>query len=131
MPHDGIVFFCQTVQVAGGKSAQTAVAQTGVRFALVDVGNIYFVVFFESVGKRIGHLHVEQIVFEASTHQKLHRKVVNPFALPCFVFLVECRTLFQKHIADNRCDAFVHLPDGKIGRVYAVGFVCGAFYHIF
>ena len=69
------------VQIAGGQTAQTAVAQTGVRLDLEDVGGLE-AQLVNGGDQHIQQLQIVGVLHEAAPHQELHGQVVYlPLAL--------------------------------------------------
>ena len=64
------------VQIAGGQTAQTAVAQARVRLFVVDVLQLDVRVRQNGLG-HVGQTQTEQAVLQAAAHQELHAQVVH------------------------------------------------------
>ena len=64
------------VQIAGGQTPQTAVAQTGVRFQLEEVGSLeaQLVDGLLQLGQ---HPEVERVLFKGASHEELQREIVH------------------------------------------------------
>ena len=99
------------VQIAGGKTTQTAVAETGVRLAGIQAlrGGA-------EGGKRLGEgLHQPQIiktVFEALAHQKFHGKIMDTLFLFLGGLLPVGAALFHHDITQHQCGGLVELVIG-------------------
>ena len=72
----GDVLRGHAVHIAGGEAAQTAVAETGVRLGLKDVGGGAAHVL-ERAGERFGHAEVKCVLHQAAAHEKLHGQIVH------------------------------------------------------
>ena len=66
------------VHIAGGKTAQTAVAQARVRLALENVGGVVAHIL-QRAGHGLGNAQVEGVFHQAAAHEKLHGHVVDLF----------------------------------------------------
>ena len=67
-----------TVHIAGGETAQAAVAQTCIRLPLKNIGGIMAHVL-QCTGYRLGNAQVEGILHQAAAHEKLHGHIVYLF----------------------------------------------------
>ena len=66
----------EAVHIARGKAAETAVAETGVRLGLKDVGRAAAEVL-QRAGERVADAEVERVLHQGAPHEKLHRQVVH------------------------------------------------------
>ena len=64
------------VQIAGGQTAQTAVAQAGVRLDLKNIGGLE-AQLVNGVGQRIQQLQIVGVLHETAAHQELHGQVMH------------------------------------------------------
>ena len=71
-----VLIACQCVHKASCKTAETAVAQTCVRFAFVD-SVFRNTKFLEHISSNFVQTHVVKVCLEAAAHQKFYTKVVN------------------------------------------------------
>ena len=76
--HSVVALICQSVKIAGGKSAETAVSETCVRLAVIKLLELYSE-FRKSLLCRFGQIEVIERVFKASAHKELHAKIINLF----------------------------------------------------
>ena len=72
----GDVLRGHAVHIAGGETAQTAVAETGVRLGLEDIDGITAHVL-QRAGERLGHAEVKCVLHQAAAHEKLHGQIVH------------------------------------------------------
>ncbi len=64
------------IHIAGGQTAETAVAETRVGLFLKDIAGVAAHVL-QSAGQRLGQAEVVGVLHQAAAHQKLHGHIVN------------------------------------------------------
>ncbi len=118
IPRGGVALCGQGVQEAGGKPAQPAVAQPGVRFLLVKTVQLQ-----PQLAQRFAEVpldpEVEQIVFQRTAQQEFHTKIVNLLGMGFF----RLRHIFAParghQIAHGERDRFVTLFVGRVFKADA------------
>ncbi len=93
------------VQIAGGQTAQAAVAQTRVGLHLVQVVNVH-AALLQSLGEHVLQAQIIQIVTQGGAHQELHGHIVHLLAL---VLLIELGAPAGQHSVDHIAERAVHL----------------------
>ena len=71
-----IALICKSVKIAGGKSAETSVAETCVGLAVIKLFELY------AEGRKrflcgVGHVEIIECIFKASAHEKFHAEIIN------------------------------------------------------
>ena len=72
----GDVLRGHAVHIAGGETAQTAVAEAGVRLGLKDIGGGAAHIL-QRAGERLGHAEVKRVLHQAAAHQELHGQIMH------------------------------------------------------
>ena len=104
------------VHVAGGQTAQAAVAQTRVGLDLVQVVDIH-AALVQGLGEHVLQPQVVKVVPQGGAHQKLHGHIVDLLAL---VLAVELRALAGQHPVHHIAQGPVHLLGRSGGHGAAV-----------
>ena len=116
--HASVALICQGVKVAGGKPAQTAVAETRIRLAVIELIELHAEAV-KGLPCGLGHVEIVESVFEASAHEELHAEVIN-LLLPRFLRLrVEIPADVPDHISRNYREHTVELVVGRVLRLNA------------
>ena len=104
------------VHVAGGQTAQAAVAQTRVGLDLVQVVDIH-AALVQGLGEHVLQPQVIEIIAQGGAHQKLHGHIVDLLAL---ILAVELRALAGQHPVHHIAQGPVHLLGRSGGHGAAV-----------
>ena len=97
------------VHIAGGQTAQTAVAQARVGLHLVQVVDVY-AALGQGLGEHILQAQVVEVIAQGGAHQELHGHIVDLLAL---VFAVELGALGGQHLVDHVAHGAVYLLGGS------------------
>ena len=104
------------VQVAGGQTAQAAVAQAGVRLLLKQVGGREAQVL-QRVLQGIQKAQIVGVLFQGTAHQKFQRQVVD-LALLALPHLIACLHLVAGHdVTEHQCAGLEHMVGGGVIHV--------------
>ena len=96
------------VQIAGGQAAQTAVAQTCVRFQLKQVAGLEAQVA-QSLLQFGQHAQIVSVFHQAPAHEKFQREIVDLLFLLLFCFLGGLYAPEGHHIPQHQSAGFQHL----------------------
>ena len=98
----------QRVKEAGGQTAQTAVAQTCVRFQLKQVAGLEAQVA-QSLLQFGQHAQIVSVFHQAPAHEKFQREIVDLLFLLLFRFLGGLYAPEGHHIPQHQSAGFQHL----------------------
>ena len=106
------------VQIAGSQTAQTAVAEAGVRLDLENVGGLEAQVLqgFLHLGQDV---QVVSVLHQAAAHQELQRQVMNLLLLLAAGSLLGFNTAQGHHVSDNQSAGLHHFFVGCLIRSLA------------
>ena len=96
------------VQIAGGQAAQTAVAQTCVRFQLKQVAGLEAQVA-QSLFQFGQHAQIVSVFHQAPAHEEFQREIVDLLFLLLFRFLGGLYAPEGHHIPQHQSAGFQHL----------------------
>ena len=104
--HSGVVAGGQRVHEAGRQTAQTAVAQAGVRLLLkqrlhVDAEAV------QRLAEQTVHLHVVDVVFQRTAQQELHAQIVGVFAAAGLAVRHKVPALVTQQVAGDQGAGFI------------------------
>ena len=105
----------QRVHKAGGKSAETAVAETRVRLELIKVVDVEAEVL-QRQAVFVHHAEVAEVGLERSAQQKLHAHIVHTLGAGLVDLLLEELALFGERVLDGHGSCLVHLLRGRFLR---------------
>ena len=105
----------QTVEEARGQTAQTAVAETGVRLLLIEIVQLD-AHLRESLAEIGFQPEVEQVIFERTAHQKLHAEIIDLLGVGFFRIHLRLRAALAEQIGDDQRDSLVIVFVGRILR---------------
>ena len=97
------------VHIAGGQTAQAAVAQARIRFHLVQVVDVHAAVP-QGLGEHVLQAQIVQVVPQGGAHQELHGHIIYLLAL---VFQVKFRAAAGQHPVDHVAQGAVDLLGGR------------------
>ena len=101
------------VQIAGGQTAQTAVAQTGIRLDLEDIGGLE-AQLVDGGGQVVQQLQIVGVFHEAAAHQEFHGQVVYlPLALMGGL-LAGLHTVLGHNVPQHHSAGLHHLAIGGL-----------------
>ncbi len=106
--HSGISVGSETVQIAGGKSAQTAVSKTCVRLILIDTVKVD-IPLLEDILNHAVDVKVEKACFQGTSHKELHGKVVNLFFARGMSLCAELAPPFAEYLDHYRREGLIDL----------------------
>ena len=99
------------VHIAGGQTAQTAVAQTGIRLHLIQVMDVH-AALGQGLGENVLHAQVVQVVAQGGAHQELHGHIVHLLGVFLVPLAVELGVLCHEHSVDHIAQRTVDLLGG-------------------
>ena len=99
---------CERIHVARRQSAQTSIAETGIRFYGIDVVNIHAYAF-ECIRKRFLYAQVIQVVMQRGAHEELHAHVVDVFVALFVLFFGELHVFVYQQVSDDVADCLIYL----------------------
>ena len=106
--HAAVAVVCQTVEEAGGESAETAVAETRVRLLV-----IYFfkggVVVRQTLRDHLFQIEIVEIVAEGASHEEFHAEIVNSLAVVFFAFGDKILACLKENITHDEHDCLVDM----------------------
>ena len=132
----------QRFHISGGKSAETAVAETCVRLYRVKIAELETVMldrFLENVGQP----EVEKMVLQRSAEKEFHRHIIDLFGLLLFSSSFEIKSFFGQNVSNRHTNCAVSLRGTRVcERLAEIGlrfhfqnlfdFLCVKFlFHIF
>ena len=98
----------KSVQIAGSKSAQTAVSKTCIRLViehLVEVDGI----LFQHLSDAVGNIQIVQTGLERAAHEEFHGEIVYLFPADRVGVVNEALSLFAENAHDDRGEYLIHL----------------------
>ena len=109
----------QTVQVAGGQTAEAAVAETGIRFALIE-GLQLNAEILEPFADHVGQAEVVEIILEGSPEQEFHAEIIGLLGLGVPVQSVpEVVVFLRQNVLAQNGNGLVILLIGGLFRRHA------------
>ena len=122
----GNILRSHAVHIAGGKTAQAAVTEAGVRLGLEDIDGVAAHVL-QRAGESIGHAEIKRVLHQAAAHEKLHGQIMH-------LALRRRRALEGQNAAHNLADddgaglkhLFVRCVQGRDAEVRAELILNGA-----
>ena len=110
----GIIQRGQRIHEAGGKPPQTAVAQSGIRLAVIQLLQREAHAF-QRLAVGCIQPEIAQVVLERAPQQELHAHIVYALGAGLIDLLLEGAALFGQDVPDSHGGGFVHLVIGRLG----------------
>ena len=104
----GDLLGCHGIQIAGSQTAQTAVAQTGIRLALIDAVQTDAIVL-EDGGNVVHQLQIVQRGLQGTSHQEFHRQIVYALSANRMGFIDKVLTLVLQLLDHQRREHLIDL----------------------
>ena len=106
--HSEISVGCKRIEIARRETAETAVAETRIRLALIELVELY-----AEILERLLHdgdeIEVIERVLERAPHEELHAHIVHALRAALFAALLELVSALPEHIAGYHRDSLVKL----------------------
>ena len=114
----GVAQTGQRVKIAGGQTAQTAVAESGVGVEGVEVPDID-IELFERVGEDFLPAEIVEVVVQGGADQKLHGHIVDLLASVVLIAALEGAAAVVHGVSDDGAERLVGLLVGRLVHVAA------------
>ena len=106
--HSKISIGCKRIEIARRETAETAVAETRVRLAVIELVELYAEIF-ECLLHNGNEIEVIERVLERASHEELHAHIVHALRAALFAALFKLMPTLSEHIAGYHRDSLVKL----------------------
>ena len=106
--HCGISVCCGAVEIAGGKTSETAVSETCVGFVFIDMIEVHIPVL-QKLFDHIIYLEIEKARFERAPHEEFHRDIIYLLFALGMRLVSEFSPSFAEYLDNNGRQCLVYL----------------------
>ena len=99
---------CQGIQEAGGKTAQTAVAQCRIRLLVLNHVQVKSQLI-QSLPDFLLHAHIDDIIAQGAAHQEFHGEIIKSLGILPVHLLLGRNPVIHDHLVDGVAHSLEHL----------------------